>query len=303
MRKIALAAAALIGLAWMAPPSHAGDLFSLQRPGDLSYFESGRLLATGGVSNLEGAAGGGISSWALITGYGTRDSVGGNAHVTYAPLSNYTTRAAGASFGFFNRVEVSYSHLWFDTGNTGGKLGLGNGFTFEQDVVGVKIRLIGDAVYDQDCWLPQISAGVQYKTTNHAPILSAVGAKSHDGVDFYLAATKLFLAQSLLVNATVRATKANEIGILGFGGPRGDRYQPQFEGSVAYLLAKNIAIGAEYRTMPHNLGFTKESDWKTFYTAWFVSKNASLTLAYANLGTIATFKNQQGVYLSAQVGF
>ena len=114
---------------------------------------------------------------------------------------------------------------------------------------------------------------------------------------------KLFLSQSLLVNATVRATKANEIGILGFGGPRGDRYQPQFEGSVAYLLAKNIAIGAEYRTMPHNLGFTKESDWKTFYTAWFVSKNASLTLAYANLGTIATFKNQQGVYLSAQLGF
>jgi hypothetical protein len=34
-----------------------------------------------------------------------------------------------------------------------------------------------------------------------------------------------------------------------------------------------------------------------------VSKNASLTLAYANLGAIVTFKNQQGVYLSAQIGF
>jgi len=261
------------------------------------------LLATGAVSTVEGAGGGGISTWSLITGYGTRDSAGANAHFTYLPLSNYTVRAAGGAIGFFNRVELSYSHLWFDTGNTGAKLGLGRGFTFEQDVVGAKVRLFGDAVYDQDTWLPQVSAGMQYKTTNHANILAAVGARDNQGVDFYVSASKLFLAQSLLVNATLRLTKANEIGILGFGGPKGNSYQPQFEGSVAYLLAKNIAIGAEYRTMPNNLGFTKESDWKTAYVAWFPSKNLSVTLAYANLGTVATFKNQEGVYLSLQAGF
>ena len=46
-----------------------------------------------------------------------------------------------------------------------------------------------------------------------------------------------------------------------------------------------------------------KSDWKTAYVAWFISKNASVTLAYANLGTVATFKNQQGVYLSTQISF
>lgn len=44
------------------------------------FFESGKLLATGGVSQVEGAGGGGLSTWALITGYGTRDAVGGNVH-------------------------------------------------------------------------------------------------------------------------------------------------------------------------------------------------------------------------------
>ena len=31
-------------------------------------FDSGKLLATSGVSNVEGAGGGGIATWALITG-------------------------------------------------------------------------------------------------------------------------------------------------------------------------------------------------------------------------------------------
>ena len=297
-----------VGLACVAlasPLARAADTMtvSIPRLPDIPYFESGKLLATGGVSNVEGAGGGGISTWALITGYGTKDGVGGNAHFTYLPLSNYTVRSTGAAIGFFNRVEVSYSHLWFDTGSTGAKLGLGRGFTFEQDVVGVKARIFGDIVYDQDTWLPQVSAGAEYKTTNQANVLRAIGARDNQGVDFYVAASKLFLGQSLLVNAAVRMTRANQIGILGFGGPRGNGYEPQLEASVAYLVAKNVAIGGEYRTMPDNLGFTKASDWKTAYVAWFISKNASLTVAYANLGTIATFKNQQGVYLSAQIGF
>ena len=39
----------------------------------------------------------------------------------------------------------------------------------------------------------------------------------------------MFLAQGLLLNGTVRLTKANQIGILGFGGDKNDSYKPQFE--------------------------------------------------------------------------
>ena len=55
--------------------------------------------------------------------------------------------------------------------------------------------------------------------------------------------------------------------------------------------------------MPSNLGFTKASDWKDLFIAYFITKNVSLTAAYVDLGTVATFKNQRGVYLSTQIGF
>jgi hypothetical protein len=269
----------------------------------LPLFDSGKLLATSGVSNVEGAGGGGIATWALITGYETRDAVGADAHFTFIDLSNYNDYSGGAAIGLYDRVEVSYNYIDFDTGSTGAKLGLGQGFAFHEDVVGLKVKLFGDAIYDQDSWIPQVAIGTQFKITDHDNILKAIGAKDSSGTDFYIAATKLFIDTSVLANLTVRFTKANQIGILGFGGPRDDGYHPQIEASLAYLISKRLVVGAEYRTMPSNLGFTGASDWKDLFVAYFLTKNISMTAAYVDLGTIATFKNQRGVYLSAQVGF
>ncbi len=173
--------------------------------------ESGKLLATAGVSQIEGAGGGGLVPWALITGYGTKDAVGANAHYTYVHTARFDLHTAGAAVGLYDRVELSIARQWFDTRAVGGRLGLGNNYTFDQTVVGAKVRLIGDAVYDQDSWLPQIAIGAQYKSNNRGPLLSAIGAKSADGVDFYVSGTKLFLAQSLLLNATVRATQGQPV--------------------------------------------------------------------------------------------
>ena len=54
--------------------------------------EGGKLLATGGVSQVEGAGGGGLVPWALISGYESRDAVGVTVHETYVPLSDFTLR-------------------------------------------------------------------------------------------------------------------------------------------------------------------------------------------------------------------
>ncbi len=268
-----------------------------------SLLESGRLLATGGVSQVEGAGGGGLATWAVITGYGTRDAIGANAHYTYVNLPSFTLHSGGAAVGLYNRLELSYNRQWFDTGSTGAALGLGSGFTFEQDIIGAKVRLFGDIVYDQDRWWPQMSVGVQYKNNNQPGVLTAIGARSDEGVDIYVSATKLFLAQSLLLNGTVRLTKANQFGILGFGGDASNAYSPQFEGSAAYLVNRHLAVGIDYRTKPNNLGFAKEDDAFDIFAAYFINKNASITAAYANLGNIALQKTQQGLYLSVQVGF
>ncbi len=265
-------------------------------------FDSGRLLATGGVSQVEGAGGGGLAVWSLITGYGSRDGIGVDAHVTYVPLSDFSLLTEGAAVGLFDRVELSYARQTFDTRDAGIRLGLGKGFKFDQDILGAKVRLFGDAVFDQDSWAPQVAAGVQYKMNDRGDVIRAIGGRHDGGTDYYLAASKLFLAERLLVNATLRETEANQYGLLGFGGGNGG-YSTQFEGGAAFLPVRSVALGFDYRTKPDNLKFAKEDDAFDIFVAWFVNKNLSLTLAYADLGDIALQGRQDGAYLSLQVGF
>jgi Protein of unknown function (DUF3034) len=268
----------------------------------VDMFDSGKLLATGGVSNVEGAGGGGLATWALISGYGTRDGVGVNAHGTFIRTGDYSLWSGGASIGLFDRVELSYAHQSFDTQHVGALLGLGQGFTIDQDIYGAKVKVIGDAVYDQDSWLPQVAAGVQYKRNDRGWLIKAIGGGSDNGTDYYVAFTKLFLAQSLLVDATVRETKANQFGILGFGGDKDNGYSTEFEGSAAYLFSRNFAVGAEYRTKPDNLGIAHEDAAWDVFAAYFLTKNVSLTAAYVDLGNIVIKDHQNGAYLSVQVG-
>ena len=281
--------------------SVASSAWARSAPG-AELFDSGRLLATGGVSQVEGAGGGGLVPWALITGYGSRDGVGVNAHATYVPLSDFSLLTEGVAVGLYDRLELSYAHQTFDTGDAGARLGLGKGFKFDQNIVGAKVRLFGDAVFDQDSWLPQVAAGLQYKMNDRGDIIRAIGGSHDSGADYYLAATKLFLAQRVLLNATIRETEANQYGILGFGGDTGG-YSTQVEGSAGFLLTRWLVLGAEYRTKPNNLKFAKEDAAFDFFVAGFLDKNVSLTLAYVDLGDIALQGGQSGAYMSLQVGF
>jgi hypothetical protein len=287
-------AAGLLTLAFASPA------FAQDPP--WTMFDQGKLLATGGVSEVEGAGGGGLASWAMITGYGTRDGVGANIHYTALPLPDYSLQSTGMAVGLFDRLELSYAWQEFDTQNVGTALGLGRGFMFHQNIFGAKLKLVGDAVYDQDSWLPQISIGVQHKENDRAAVIAAVGGKGSVGTDFYVAASKLFLEQSLLVNVTMRETKANQLGILGFGGDKHNDYSTQFEGSAAYLINRRFAVGAELRTKPSNLSVAHEGAAWDLFAAYFFNKNLSLTVAYADLGNLVIKNNQQGAYLSLQVG-
>jgi hypothetical protein len=283
-----------------ATPAAADDA----QPGMLetggALFDDGKLLATGGVSNLEGAGGGGLATWALTSGYGTRDGVGLDAHFTYIGLGSYSLWTEGAAVGLFDRVELSYARQTFDTEDVGAALGLGKGFKIDQDVWDAKVKLWGDAVYDQDTLMPQIAIGADYKHNDRGWLDAAIGAKSNSGTEFYLAATKLFLAESVLVDATLRETKANQFGLLGFGGDKNDSYSTQFEGSAAYLFCRNFALGGEYRTKPDNLGIAHEDNAWDLFAAYFLNKHLSLTVAYVSLGNIVIRDNQNGYYLSLQ---
>jgi hypothetical protein len=277
--------------------------------------ETGKLLLTGGVSTIEGAAGGGLTPWAVTGSYATAGEIGATAFVTRVSTQNYGLTTSGAAVAFMDRVELSLAHQDFDTQQNLAPLGLG-GLHLKQDIFGAKLRLAGDAVLDSDSLMPQIALGLEHKKTHAGalgPTLFGPLGASDSGTDVYVSATKLFLAQGLLVNATLRATKANQTGLLGFGGAQGQgmRLQPEF--SIAKLLARNLAIGAEYRAKPDNLnrsvlgeGALKEDDWLDLFVAWAPSKHLSLTAAYVDLGRIAPAvqpKRQTGAYLSAQIAF
>ncbi len=290
--RAAAVCAGLLAAALLPVGAHAAEGFTA----------SNKLLLTGGVTNIEGSAGGGLTPWAVIGGYGTSDQVGGNVFYTQARANDYTLRSSGALVGLFDRVELSYAEQKFDTRDVGAALGLGQGFTFTQKIFGAKVKVLGEAVLDQDSALPQIAVGFQQKENDRGALLSALGIKHDKGTDYYVSATKLFLSQSILLNGTVRFTKANQTGILGFGTGSKDKYQPMAEASVALLLRKDLALGAEFRQKPNNFAF-KEDNWYDVFIAYAPVKNVSFTLAYVDLGNIVIKDKQRAAYLSVQVGF
>ncbi len=269
--------------------------------------DSGKFLATAGVRQVEGAGGGGVVPWALITGYGTEDSYGTNAYLTVLSTQDYRLKSYGVAVGLFDKLELSLGKQEF----TGSKVPLDK-LTLQQDIAGIKFSISGDLIADQDNWKPQLAIGAMVKhhqgvqglDTLGVSNVKQLGAKSDTGVDYYASASKLFLAQSLLINGTLRMTKANQMGLLGFGGDKKYQYQIMPEASVAYLLNRKLVAGLEYRRKPNNLSIDDEKAYYDAFVAWFPNKTISLTLAYANLGDITIFnpKSQRGWYVSVQIG-
>jgi hypothetical protein len=271
--------------------------------------DKGKLLLTAGFSDVEGAGGGGLVPWAVITGYGTNQSWGANAHYTDIRLRDFDLQTIGFAVGALDRFEVSATRHNLDV--TGTAL---DGVEVSQDIFGLKVRVAGDAVYGQNTWLPQIAVGAEIKRhggIDHAGALTSpkqLGARDDDGVDFYVSGTKVFLANSLVLNVTLRHSKANQFGLLGFGGDEHSGRSLNFETTVGYLLTRKLAIGGEFRGKPDNLGVDDEgSAWDAF-VAYAPNRNVSIVAAYLNLGNIlgpATTVNhdQTGSYISVQFGF
>lgn len=262
-----------------------------------------RLLATGGASMIEGAAGGGIVPWAVMAGYGTREEWGGDVFASRVDTGDYQLDVAGLSISHGNRIELSFARQRLDISTLSKAANLPQS-SLNQDLFSAKVRLFGDLIYDE---LPQVSLGVQHKRQNNFLIPAAVGAQRDSDTEAYLAASRLFLGgvagYNLLLNGTLRYSRANETGLLGFGGDRRDRHSLLREGSVALQLNPRWVVGVEYREKPDNLNFAGESDWQDVFVGYFPNKRLSLVAAWVDLGEIATLEDQSGAYLSMQLSY
>lgn len=309
MRKLLPLAAAALATAFL--PCHA---------------DTGKLLLTGGVSSIDGAAGGGLTPWAVIGSNATEGEWGVSAHASRLHTRDYGLTTYGVAAGWNERVEVSLSRQDFDASpaialNGIAPFGITPGEHLRMDIAGVKVHVAGDAILDADSLMPQVAVGVEHKQLHPGSLGSVVnflGAK-RSGTDFYLSATKLLLGPGVLLNATLRNTNANENGLLGFGAAAPGKSSRSWEAefSAAYLLRSNVAVGAEYRFKPNNLealgraaglgDALHESNWKDVFVAWAPNHHVSLTLAWVDLGRvvpgITASHRQSGAYASAQVAF
>jgi hypothetical protein len=255
-----------------------------------------RLQWTGAVTEVEGSAGGGLVPWALIGGLETDAEVGATGFFTYDSTGDFSLRAGGASIDVKDRLELSFARQRFDAGS------VIPGLTLGQDIVGLKVRLLGDAIFAPDEWLPEISMGAQAKRTlDFDQIPRTVGAAHGEDVDLYLAATKLYFAalagRNVILDFTLRRTRANQFGLLGFGGD-GSGYSYVPEASAGVFLSDKWLFGAEYRAKPDNLSAFHEDSAEDLFVVWGPWKNVSLTGAWTDLGRIAGKVPQRGFYVS-----
>ena len=231
-----------------------------------------RIIATGGATTVEGNAGGGIVPLAALAGYGAREEQGGTAFISALGTPDYALQAVGANWSWHNRVEISLARQRLQHENLSAALSVAD-TTIEQTIAGIKVRVAGDLLFTS---VPQISLGINYKKNHDFLIPSAAGAVRDEDVEAYLAASKVYLGgffgYNLLLNGVARYTRANQAGLVGFGGDRNDQHKLYGEFSAGVFYNKHVLVGAEWRQKPNNLSFAAEDNWQTFFLVWFPNK-------------------------------
>ncbi|HEY7883915.1 MAG TPA: DUF3034 family protein [Cellvibrionaceae bacterium] len=275
---------------WLSIPALAGS-------------DRSRIVATGGASTVEGGAGGGIVPMAVLAGYGAKEEAGGALFLSALSTPDYNMQALGASWSWRNRVEVSLARQRLQHSALSEALGVQD-TTIEQTIAGIKVRLVGDLLYTA---MPQISLGVNYKKNHDFFIPAAAGAVKDSDTEAYLAASKVYLGgffgYNLLLNGVARYTRANQTGLVGFGGDNNHQHKLYGELSAGVFYNKHWLIGTEWKQKPDNLSFASEDDWHTLFVAWFANKHWAMVGGYVDLGEVATLPDQNGWYLSLQGSF
>ncbi len=212
-------------------------------------------------------------------------------------VRNFSLDSIGLTASWNDRVEVSIARQRFTLDAHLVPNGLSR--HIDQTIVGTKLRVGGDLIYGR---VPQLAVGVLYKQNHDDTLPRALGAKRDHDVEAYFSASRLVLDgpfdRNWLFNGTLRATRANETGLLGFGSATNDDFELVGEVSAAMFFNPSFALGVEYRQKPDGLEAIGESDWRDLFLAWFPSKQWSIALAYVDLGTIAAQGHQDGVFLS-----
>jgi hypothetical protein len=222
-----------------------------------------------GLVTIEGAGGGGLVPWAVMAGLSTRPGHDAVLGVSTTRVGDFRLDSIGP-VGLVERPLRTLARTPAVHGRSRAVAGRHRPPASARPCFGAKLRVAGDLIYGSD--LPQMAVGLQYKHSDSDVLASALGARRNDDVEAYFSVTRLFLAgpfdRNWLLNGTLRATRANETGLLGFGRADDNGYDLVGEVSAAMFFNPEVALGAEYRQKPDGLPGLGESDWRDVFVAW-----------------------------------
>ncbi len=264
------------------------------------------FAAQAAVTNIDGQAGGGLVPWALL-------SSGPTLAITHLGTQNLAVDSLAFNTSFANRVEVSYARNMLDV--TGTALGNLNNHA-NVDNIGLKVRL-----NDMGDMMPQFAIGLVNKRASGTLVNNVVATPgsgiSTSATDVYGAASKIVSigGKTVLLNGVLRASKANQLGFLGFGGGNAagakTGYSIKPELSAEVFAAENVIVGVEYRAQPSNGAANDtvlyQNSAYDLHIVYVANKNFTLTAAYTNLGQVAPAvsggNKQNGMLVQGQVNF
>jgi hypothetical protein len=217
----------------------------------------------------------------------------------------------------WKRLELGFGYDSFQLGDLPTQIALAQGPAINNSVslynANARLQLLKENDFDQK-WIPALTFGTHYKNNDGigqinnqlGGALHAIGITDNEGVDFTLYASKLFtfLPRPVLLELGGRATKAAEIGLLGFT----DSYSFLFEGNLGIFLTDRLILAGEwrqqpndYRTIPGLVG--SSGTWWTVDLAYVLSKHMTVAAGYGNFGNVLNHQANAGWGLTAKYEF
>ncbi len=282
------------------------------------------------LHTIDGVGGVVITPIAYLVNPGPEGTIWGlpSASVTYVKANTKNVESAVITETLFGRLELGYAPSRFGVGNLVDDVRSATKVTIKDDVIlhNFNARFLAVKENSYDLPLPAITLEAQYKYNDGigkindelkfasvpAGVLSSIGYKRDDGVDFVATATKAFpkvFWRPLIVSVGVRFSEAEQLGYLGFG----DTYKATFEGNVVYLITDHIGLAGEFRgkagqynQVPYKDGkflIGKEDNWWTLGAAYIFNAHASVTVGYGNFGQLLNTREDKGIAFSAKYEF
>ena len=106
----------------------------------------GAMLATSGLQSIEGSAGGGLTTWALIAGHAERGEHAYGAGVSRAVTDGFALTSASAYLSWNNRLELSIGRQTLDL-DALVESGAIDRTDVSMNLLGLKYRIGGDVIY------------------------------------------------------------------------------------------------------------------------------------------------------------